>query len=213
MTPGAKKIALVGLLLLAPLVASAFSAVAGRKWAAAFRRAFGQRFGPGAEEGLEALASAWARHGDGDPRKLLYILCAAWHESRLRPIEEIKAAPGSCVWEQYQSRYWPSGYYGRGFVQITWRDNYRKMGELLGLDLVGRPDLALRPGVAAEIMVRGMMLGLFTGKRLGDYINAQGADWYNARRTIGAISVAGQDTAALIQGHVAKVAQALQETA
>ena len=208
---GAKKIALVGLLLLAPLVASAFTGGAGRRWATAFQKAFGSRFGGGAANGLQALTLAWGRYGDGDPRKLLYILCAAWHESRLQPIEEIKAAPGSYVWEQYQSRYWPSGYYGRGFVQLTWKDNYRKMGELLGMNLVGNPGLALRPDLAAEIMVRGMMLGLFTGKRLGDYINDQGADYYNARRTIGSIEVAGKDTAALIVAHVEAVARALQD--
>jgi predicted chitinase len=30
-------------------------------------------------------------------------------------------------------------YYGRGLVQLTWRNNYKKMGDLLGLDLVHHP--------------------------------------------------------------------------
>lgn len=65
-------------------------------------------------------------------------------------------------------------YCGRGYVQLTWAVNYQKAGHALGLDLVGDPDAALRPSVAATIMVRGMAEGWFTGKRLADYLPAQG---------------------------------------
>ena len=44
-------------------------------------------------------------------------------------------------------------YYGRGFVQITGRDNYRMAGEYLGIDLLNHPDWAARPDVAAKIAV------------------------------------------------------------
>jgi predicted chitinase len=43
-------------------------------------------------------------------------------------------------------------YCGRGFVQITGRKNYDRYGKLLGVDLVGNPDLALTPQVAADIL-------------------------------------------------------------
>lgn len=41
---------------------------------------------------------------------------------------------------------------GRGFVQLTGRDNYRRYGEALGIDLVANPDLANSPEVAALLL-------------------------------------------------------------
>lgn len=160
------------------------------------------------QNSVKEIVRAFEQYGDGDQRKLAYMLATAWHESRLRPIREIRAQQGSEVW-YIQNKYWSSGYYGRGYVQITWEDNYRKMGNEIGVDLVNNPDAALIPRNAARIMVIGMMKGMFTGRKLADYINTGGADYYNARRTVGAIIVAGKDTAALIQGYVAKMAERL----
>ena len=42
-------------------------------------------------------------------------------------------------------------YRGRGYIQLTGRDNYRKMGDTVGLDLENHPDLASQPGNAAKI--------------------------------------------------------------
>jgi predicted chitinase len=44
-------------------------------------------------------------------------------------------------------------YHGRGFIQITGRDNYRMAGDAIGIDLVKHPELAARPDVAAKIAV------------------------------------------------------------
>jgi hypothetical protein len=67
------------------------------------------------------------------------------------PIEEYRNADGSIP------RYWYgySGgpeFHGRGFVQITHDYNYAAAGQALGVDLVGNPDLALDPKIAAEIL-------------------------------------------------------------
>lgn len=51
-----------------------------------------------------------------------------------------------------QNRYWPSGYYGRGFVQMTWERNYGHYGERVGEDLLAHPDRMLDPAVAARAM-------------------------------------------------------------
>ena len=40
-------------------------------------------------------------------------------------------------------------YRGRGFIQLTGKDNYKLVGEMIGVDLVGNPDLMLNPNIAA----------------------------------------------------------------
>jgi len=47
-------------------------------------------------------------------------------------------------------------YRGRGFIQLTGKDNYAKMGAALGVDLVNNPDLANDPVIAARITARYM---------------------------------------------------------
>jgi len=44
-------------------------------------------------------------------------------------------------------------YKGRGFIHITGRDNYRRAGKALGIDLENNPKLASNPKVAAAIAV------------------------------------------------------------
>jgi hypothetical protein len=78
-------------------------------------------------------------------------------------------------------------YRGRGYVQITGRTNYAKFSRLLGADFVNNPDLALDPDHAWSILSLGMHQGLFTGKKLDDYIpldDRSRTDYYNARRII-----------------------------
>lgn len=44
-------------------------------------------------------------------------------------------------------------YYGRGYIQLTGRENYTRAAKALGLDLVNHPEIAERPEVAARIAV------------------------------------------------------------
>lgn len=63
---------------------------------------------------------------------------------------------------------------GRGFAQLTGRVHYETFGKLLGVDLVGNPDLLLDRETGARVLVTGMVKGLFTGKKLGDYFGPNG---------------------------------------
>jgi putative chitinase len=87
---------------------------------------------------------------------------------------------------------------GRGYVQLTGRNNYRRattrlraLGYLTALDDLERtPDLAMRPDVAAAILFVGMQEGWFTGRKLSDFFGPGKADAVGARRIIN-----GQDRA------------------
>lgn len=129
--------------------------------------------------------------------QIAYILATAWHESQLLPITE---------WgnDKYlrSKKYWP--YIGRGYVQLTWKHNYEKQGERLGIDLVNNPKRALEIPIAANILVYGMKHGEFTGKKLDDYINKVSVDYFNSRRIIN-----GLDKAQLIAQYAAKIERCL----
>ena len=121
--------------------------------------------------------------------QLSYILSTAIGESSLRPIKEIRAKEGTNLFE-VQNKYWYTGYYGRGYVQLTWDYNYKKFGQLLGVDLLGNPDLAMRPDIAGKIICMGMKKGLFTGVGLDKYFTSSSNDWTNARRIINGVDKA-----------------------
>lgn len=44
-------------------------------------------------------------------------------------------------------------YKGRGYIQLTGKDNYKRAGQALGLPLVEKPELVERPEVAAKVAV------------------------------------------------------------
>lgn len=157
---------------------------------------FGGKLTQGQIDGINALNAAWQHDGDGDPHKLAYVLATAYHETAdtMQPIAEYghgKGRPYGAVDATGKAPY------GRGFVQLTWRDNYLRADRELGLGgrLAANYDLALEPDIAAPIAIRGMMEGWFTGKKLADYIGGGKLDFVDARRIINGIDRA--DTIAL----------------
>jgi murein DD-endopeptidase MepM/ murein hydrolase activator NlpD len=78
-------------------------------------------------------------------------------------------------------------YRGRGLSQVTGKERYQFFSKVLGIDVVADPDKMASPQVAVPTLVKGMIQGWFTGRKLGAYIDATKSDFYNARRTINGI--------------------------
>jgi hypothetical protein len=140
-----------------------------------------------------------------DQRQVAYVLATVRWETRYtyKPIAE----NGNGAGRPYGIPDPETGqvYYGRGYCQITWKSNYERFSKVVGYDLVAQPDLALEPSVAYRILSVGMREGLFTGKKLDDYINDAGANYVDARRIIN-----DQDHAQTIAGFAERFYMILQ---
>lgn len=145
-------------------------------------------------EGIDTILDTWEVYKLTDLRWLAYIFATTYHETNktMQPVRE--AYWLSEDWRKRNLRYYP--WYGRGYVQLTWEENYRKMGALLGIDLLSNLDLAMDPAVAAAIMFEGMQRGDFTGKKLADYFSNDADDPVEARRIVN-----GTDKAELIASY------------
>lgn len=111
-----------------------------------------------------------------------YILATTkWETAHtMKPVKE--AYWLSEAWRRKNlTRYYP--YYGRGFVQLTWKSNYEWASKKFGVDFVNNPELALDPKWAIQIMIVGMLEGQF-GRKLTDYVTLQKSDFAGARRSV-----------------------------
>jgi putative chitinase len=158
-------------------------------------------------EGQEAILGEWEvqpwagvdpdtgelTEGMTDVRWLAYMLATAYHETaqEMWPIEEYNKGKG----QPYGVKDPQTGqtYYGRGFVQLTWRDNYVRATDELGLkgdaDLEWHADMALDPQIASDVMFLGMADGWFRkdedgAQMLQRYFNDTTNDAYGAREII-----------------------------
>ena len=136
-------------------------------------------------DGMNAILDVYQRrYPEISKTQLAYILATDFHETAwtMQPIEEYGKGEG----KEYGEPDPETGetYYGRGYVQLTWKDNYAKAGVELRIDLVYEPELALHPRIAAGVIFSGMMDGWFTGDSLPDHVNDTQVDYYNARRVV-----------------------------
>lgn len=163
-------------------------------------RLFGGILTQGQVDGTNAVLDEWERRPElTDLRWLAYMLATDKHETNATMQAVREAYWLSEDWRRNHLRYWP--YYGRGLVQLTWRENYEKMGRFLDLPLVDRPDLALELDAAVKIMFEGMLraetgVGDFTGRSLEMFFSDSKDDPIGARTIIN-----GTDKAALIAGY------------
>lgn len=143
-----------------------------------------------------------------DVRWAAYMMATVKHEcaDRWQPIEEFGKGAGRPYGKKVKvtgsdGKVYMIAYYGRGYVQLTWKANYEKMSKALGYgdDLLIHPARVMEPEIAYNIMSYGMRKGSFTGKKLSDYIKGATCDYKNARRIIN-----GLDKWALIKGYAEK---------
>jgi hypothetical protein len=168
---------------------------------------------PDQVKGLESVLSA-AKEAKWPLAYTAYALATASHETAytMQPVREAFWLNEN--WRRKHLRYYP--FYGRGYVQLTWKANYEKADRELKLNgsLNSNLDLALNPDIAAKVMVKGMQEGWFAGDKTGGrhtlarHLPAKGkatpAQFTSARRIIN-----GTDQAAKIAGEATKFQTAL----
>ena len=145
-------------------------------------------------DGMDAILDAWEDNPRSDNlRHLSYPLATTAHETgfTMQPIEEYGKGSGM----EYGKLDPETGqtYYGRGYVQLTWRDNYARADKELSFtgedSCEWHAENALDPDTAAEIMFQGMEEGWFRGDEKGRqtlerYFNETTDDSYSAREII-----------------------------
>lgn len=144
-----------------------------------------------------------------------YMLATTWHETAhtMQPVRE--AYWLSENWRKANLRYYP--WYGRGYVQLTWRGNYvradaeaAKTGLSQPGEILASPDLVMRPDISALVLRKGMDEGWFTGVKNGSVLPAQGVatrKQYMDARTI----INGRDKSDLIEDYAQVFERALRD--
>jgi len=146
----------------------------------------GNKLKPRQKDGLLFLISSMELDKElTDIRWLAYLFATIQREcaDTYQPIEEY----GKGKNKPYGKLINGKAYYGRGYVQLTWLDNYKTMSKIVGYDLVSAPEIALQPIIAYQIMSHGMRHGSFTGVSLSKYINETKCDYINARKIINSL--------------------------
>lgn len=174
---------------------------------------FGGAMDQGQVDGQNALLSVWEwRPTSDDLRHFAYMLATTYHETAqtMCPIEEYGKGKGHDYGETDPET--NQAYYGRGFVQLTWRDNYHRASAELRLagtklDMEWDAKRALDVVIASKVMFKGMIEGWFTGKKLPDYFNENTEDPTGARKIINP-----DDKGPLIAGYYEDFLSALHES-
>jgi len=142
---------------------------------------------PFARRNLPLVLNECLDNGVTDRGQIAYVFATAQHESHfgrlMMELADGTRMEGRADLENTQPGDGPR-FKGRGFVQITGRRNYRIWSRKLEIDLVGHPEKAAIPEIAAIILVRGMRDSSFTGVGLSDFIVGSRRDFFNARRIV-----------------------------
>jgi putative chitinase len=130
-----------------------------------------------------------------DVRAAAFILALVQSETAnmWHPLEDLAARkmanryePGTALGKSLGNTQKGDGlrFRGRGYIQITGRANYQRLGGALGIDLVANPDAAQEPATAYRIMSEALYRGLLTGKKLTDFIRGAQVDYKNLLKVL-----------------------------
>jgi len=157
------------------------------------RAAFGGRLTQSQVEGTEKILDEAIKRGV-PLNQLAYILATVWHETAhtMQPIRE----RGSNKYLRSKP-YFP--WVGEGLVQVTWEVNHRKFG-------ANKPGQLMQWPIALRALFDGMLQGMFTKYKLGDFINDTICNYVTARRVVN-----GMDKANLIAGYADNFQTALEK--
>lgn len=144
---------------------------------------------------------------------VIYALATVHHETMgtFLPICEAGEAedfaelePMTPMGAYYGNRWEGDGYLfrRRGYMPICGRHAYTVFGSVLGLSLTTEPDSALDAEVAFRILRTGMLQGLFTGRKITEYISPTLANYVEARRAFHRL-----DKANVIAGYARAIAE------
>jgi predicted chitinase len=131
---------------------------------------------------IEAIKRECRAMGVSLNTQIAYILATTQWETNqtFAPVREAYWLDEN--WRKKHLAYYP--FYGRGFVQLTWKNNYEKYSSMLDIDMVNEPDIAMQHNVALFVLVHGFKTGTFTGRKITDFIDETKTDFVRARRCI-----------------------------
>jgi putative chitinase len=102
----------------------------------------------------EHIPDVLPKYGITTKRRIAHFLAQVCHETdHFKTLEEYASGRAYEGRRDLGNRYRGDGvrFKGRGAFQITGRFNYNKFGDILGIDLVNHPELALEPRYSLEI--------------------------------------------------------------
>jgi len=137
---------------------------------------------------IDSILFECEKQGVNDVRQIAYVLATAYWECHNPRKPELRMTPmREFGGEAYlkSKKYYP--HVGMGFSQLTHLVNYQKESKRLGIDLVNHPELILEIPTAANSHVYCMVHGIYTGKKLSDYINANKCDFEGSRRIVNGV--------------------------
>lgn len=136
---------------------------------------------------VAAIIEAAKEQGLTKPQ-IAYVLATADHESAgFATLEEFASG------EAYEGRKSLGNnqpgdgprFKGRGYVQLTGRNNYTAYAKRSGVRLVDLPFVLMNwASLSVYVIVDGMMRGAYTGRRLDQFVNGGKQDFREARRVV-----------------------------